>query len=182
MFNPWLSFSLQAGPPWVGSAFEMAAWGVTVVTTDLPWWYVPGQLIARLPEGFLLLLAAGVVCGVAAAVGFVSVTFDAFRQGGATTLRDAALRLARSRRRLLIWGSVVLPIGFIIVQHSTLYDGIRHVLFIIPMLALIAAAGCLRLLPFARRIPVAATATCGDLCGFLDLAARRPASARVRRH
>jgi hypothetical protein len=158
-----VAFELFANHP---NAFDMPVWGTIVTTTELPWWYVPGQLLARLPEGFLLLLATGILCGLAAAFGFVRTTVEAFAQRGAASLRGAALLLARSRRHLLVWAAVILPLGFIIVRHSTLYDGIRHVLFVIPMLALIAAIGCLRLLPVVRRFPAIAVAAGGIYLGF----------------
>jgi hypothetical protein len=157
-----VAFALFANHP---SSFEMPIWGTRVLTTALPWWYVPAQLLARLPEGFLLLLLTGILCGLAAAFGFLRTTIEAFSQRGAAALRGAALVLARSRRALLVWAAVILPIGFIIVRHSTLYDGIRHVLFLIPMLALIAAAGLLRLLPFARRVPGIAAAVAATYVG-----------------
>jgi hypothetical protein len=75
------------------------------------------------------------------------------------------LLLARSRRHLLVWAAVILPIGFIIARHSTLYDGIRHVLFVIPMLALIAGAGFLRLRPVVRRLPVISAGIAGTYIG-----------------
>ena len=154
-----VAFELFANHP---NSFEMSVWGVTVRTTELPWWYVPGQLLARLPEGFLLLLTVGILSAAAAAFGFLHAIVGS--SGGGW--RDAALLLARSRRQLLIWGAVILPLGFIIVRHSTLYDGIRHVLFVIPMLAVIAAGGLLRLAPFARRFPLIAAAVGGTYVGY----------------
>jgi hypothetical protein len=61
---------------------------------------------------------------------------------------------------------VVLPVGFVIVRHSTLYDGIRHVMFVIPMLAVIAGAGFLRLLPLLRRFPAISAAAGGAYLGY----------------
>ena len=157
-----MAFALFANHP---NSFGMPVWGTTVLTTALPWWYVPAQLLARLPEGFLLLLATGILCGLAVAFGFCRASIEAYGRCGAAGVRDAALLLARARRHLLVWAAVILPLGFINVRHSTLYDGIRHVLFVIPMLALIAAAGFLRLLPFAGRFPVVATAVAGAYVG-----------------
>jgi hypothetical protein len=158
-----MAFDLFANHP---NSFEMTVWGVTVTTTDLPWWYVPSQLLARLPEGFLLLLATGILLGLAAAFGFAHAGFRALRRRGTAGLRAAAVLLARSRRHLLVWAAVVLPLGFIIARHSTLYDGVRHVLFVIPMLAVIAGAGFLRLAPLARRVPLIAAAMGGIYVGF----------------
>ena len=166
-----LAFELFANHP---NAFEMPVWGMTVLTTALPWWYVPGQLLARLPEGFLLLLMAGILSAAAAAVGFLCAAIGAFAKRRAGRLRSAALLLARSRRQLLVWMAVVLPLGFIIVRHSTLYDGIRHVLFVIPMLAVIAGAGFVRLRP--GRMPLLSAAVGGAYVGvaFWTLAVLHP--------
>ena len=61
-----VAFELFANHP---NSFEMPVWGTRVVTTALPWWYVPGELLARLPEGFLVLLMTGLLSGVAIATG-----------------------------------------------------------------------------------------------------------------
>jgi len=165
--NPISQFSLAfvyfANHP---NSFEMLFWGAQVVTTDLPWSYVPGQLAVRLPEGFLLLLAIGILAGFAAAYRFARASGAALVRPHAATLRSAAMRLARSRLYVLVWATVMLPVGFIILRHSTLYDGIRHVIFVIPMLAVIAAAGFLRLLPLIWRFPTISAAAGGAYLGY----------------
>jgi hypothetical protein len=157
------AFLLFANHP---SSFDMPFWGTRVISTELPWFYVPGQLLARLPEGFLLLLAIGIASGLLAGWQFARASAPALLQRHATKLRSVAQFLARSRGYLLVWAAVVLPVSFVIVRHSTLYDGIRHVMFIIPMLALIAGAGLLRLLPVVRRFPATAAAVGGGYVGF----------------
>ena len=165
--NPISQFSLAfvyfANHP---NSFEMLFWGAQVVTTDLPWSYVPGQLAVRLPEGFLLLLVIGILAGFAAAYRFARASGAALVRPHAATLRSAAMRLARSRLYVLVWATVMLPVGFIILRHSTLYDGIRHVIFVIPMLAVIAAAGFLRLLPLIWRFPTISAAAGGAYLGY----------------
>lgn len=164
--NPFLQFEAAflyfANHP---HSFEFPHWGENVVTTALPGSYIPGQLAARLPEGFLLLLVAGILFGLANALGFLRASYKAVWRGGLTSLRAAALVLARSRRNLIVWAAVIAPIGFIIIEHSTLYDGIRHVLFLIPMLAVIAGIGFLRLLPFLGRVPVISAVIVGTHVG-----------------
>src|SRR4029079_11487332 len=66
---PWL----QVGNPlrhfWIALAhfakvptsFAFQSWGQQVTTDDLPWTYIPGQLAARLPVMFLLLLMAATI-------------------------------------------------------------------------------------------------------------------------
>ena len=157
------AFLLFANHP---NSFEFNFWGRSVLSTALPWTYVLGQLLARLPEGFLLLLLAGISFGLAAALGFSRVAIEAVMRRGATSLRDVGLLLARSRCQLIVWAAVTLPIGFIIARHSTLYDGIRHVLFVIPVLAVIAGAGSLRLFPVLLRFPIPAAVVGGAYGGF----------------
>src|SRR4029077_20049909 len=70
--------------------------------------------------------------------------------------RTAARTIARRRELLIVCMAVVLPVGFLILQRATLYDGIRHVLFVIPMLAILAGLGLWALLPLLRRAPVVA--------------------------
>jgi hypothetical protein len=68
--------------------------------------------------------------------------------------------VARSRSILVVWVAAAAPILFLIVEHATLYDGIRHTLFVIPVLALIAAWAIVRLFHSVGRaaIPAAALA------------------------
>jgi hypothetical protein len=62
-----------------------------------------------------------------------------------------AMAMARRRGLIIVAAAVVLPIGILILQRTRLYDGIRHVLFVIPMLAIIAGAGFRILLGPLRR-------------------------------
>jgi hypothetical protein len=62
------------------------------------------------------------------------------------------------------------------MQRATLYHGIRHVLFVIPMLAILAGYGFWALLPLLRRVPVIAAVGVGAYVGGLvsALAALHP--------
>ena len=151
------------------NAFDFPHWGEQVKTTNLSWSYVPAQLAIRLPEGFLLLLAIGSLFGLASAFGFLWSGCRALARRRMSQLKAAALVMARSRRTLIVWTAAILPLAAIIIQRSTLYDGIRHVLFLIPMLALIAAFGFLRLLPLLSRFPVAAAVAGGGYLAYAVL-------------
>src|SRR5215510_3234000 len=76
-------------------------------------------------------------------------------------LKEALLLTAKARQPLIVWAATALPIATIIIQRSTLYDGIRHVLFLIPMLAMVASFGFLHLVPLVRRFPVTTAALVG---------------------
>jgi hypothetical protein len=135
--------------------FGFPSWGEVVMTNALPWHYIPGQFLARLPEGFLLLLAVG----LATAARFAFATLRRFQQRGSEGLKAPALVLTRARGTLLVLAAALVPIGFVIVTQATHYDGVRHLLFVIPMLAVLAGGAALRLVPFLRKFPlVAATA------------------------
>jgi len=148
-------------------SFEFSHWGDRVLTNELPRSYIPGQLLARLPEGFLFLLAAAIVYGIATAVMFAGETAAKWRLTRRTGLRAAALTLARDREIIVVCAAIILPLGFLIIQRATIYDGIRHVLFVIPMLAVLAGAGLRTLLPLLRRIPLVAAVIGGVYVGSI---------------
>jgi hypothetical protein len=154
---PWL----QVGNPFVQfieafrffanhpASWKIPFWGGQILTNDLPLSYVPSQLLLRLPEGFLVLLAVGATIGVVRALRGISGPHwigRALRHLGA---RD-------SRQMLIVWAAAFLPIAFVMLDHSTLYNGARHILFVIPMLALVAGAGFAWVMTWLGRIPIAA--------------------------
>jgi hypothetical protein len=139
-------------------AFSFPHWGEQVATNAVPWSYVPTQWLARLPEAFLALLAIAAVLGAVKALWFVRTSLARFRQWGVEGLRGRALLLARARRSLVVWAAAIAPVGFLMIQQSSLYDGVRHSLFVIPMLALLAGWALVRMLPWLRRVLVPAAA------------------------
>jgi hypothetical protein len=145
--------------------YEFSHWGERIWTSELPAIYIPGQLMARLPEAFLLLLAVACIYALVAGVALVGSGW-----------RAAMLTVARRRAILIVAAAVILPVGFLIIQRATLYDGIRHVLFVIPMLAVLAGVGFWALLPLLRRAPVIAAVAVGAYVGGVaaTLAALHP--------
>ena len=137
-------------------AMSFLHWGETLTTNALPWTYLPGQWLARLPEAFLVLLAIALVLALATATWFAIAAFARFRRHGVVGLRGPVLLLARTRGILVVWAAAMVPVGYIMLRQSTLYDGIRHTLFVIPMLALLAGWAMVRLLPLVRRIVIPA--------------------------
>ncbi len=159
----WEAFRYFANHP---MSFGFPTWGRDVTSNALPWSYIPGQLAARLPEGFLLLLVVGLAAGVATAAGFLRHGTLALASRRLAGLQVLMLATARSRLLLIVWAAAILPIAFVMVQGSTLYDGIRHVLFLIPMLALIAGYGFVRLLPLLRRFPISSAVAGTAYAGY----------------
>jgi hypothetical protein len=133
-------------------SYEFAHWGERMRTDALPVFYIPEQLGARLPDVFLLLLAIAVVGGVisvAARARDLLAVSNTDRRAG---LRALAMAMSRRRGLLIVSAAVIVPIGILIIQRTKLYDGIRHVLFVIPMLAIVAGAGFRMLLAPLRRV------------------------------
>jgi hypothetical protein len=144
--NPFTQFKIAYGHfAAMTTRFEFAHWGRTVVTTDLPRTYIPAQWLARLPIGFLTLLALAVALGLGGALRWLRLALAGWRRGGWASLRGPLRLLARSRNMLLVWVAVVAPVGYLMLNRTTLYDGIRHTLFVIPMLALLAGWALVRL-------------------------------------
>jgi hypothetical protein len=138
--------------------FWISTWGRPVMTTELPWSYVPGELSARLPEGFIVLLVAAFAFAGAASARFVLECIGGARREGVVGLKAPLLALARSRGLLVVALAGAAPIVVAIVLRSTLFDGIRHLLFVIPMLALLAAWALWRMGPLIRSYPISAGA------------------------
>jgi hypothetical protein len=72
--------------------------------------------------------------------------------------------------------AAVAPVVVVMVQRPTLYNGVRHTLFVIPMLALLAGWALVRLMPYLRgfRISVAALAGAYVIALVIDLVALHP--------
>jgi hypothetical protein len=146
-------------------SFEFSHWGERIWIDALPVSYIPGQLLARLPEAFLFLLAAAFFRAIAAGIALARGAAAGWRRERAAGLHMATLEVARSRASLVVCAAIILPLGFLIVQRATIYDGVRHVLFVIPMLAVFAGLGLRALLPLLRRAPVLAAAVAGGYVG-----------------
>lgn len=141
----------------IPTQFEFLHWGERVVTTALPWSYIPAQWLARFPIGFLAALVAAVCFGIGHAIASLRLGFERWRGSGKAGLCEPLLLVARSRSILLVWVAAAAPVLFLMISHATLYDGVRHTLFVIPMLALLAGWAIVRLgRAFGRaRIPAA---------------------------
>lgn len=90
--------------------------GSQIAANELPWTYAPVWIGITTPPVILL----GLVCAAAA-------TFAARKDE----------RLWRAG----LWTVALAPIVLVIVRHSTLYDGWRHLLFVYPPLVILAASG-----------------------------------------
>jgi hypothetical protein len=100
-----------------------------------PWYYLPVFLGVKLPE-FL-----------------VGLTLFALGAGAWRLLRcvrTGGFRSASMRAGLLEWGTLgfaaLFPIAYAILSRSTLYDEMRHFLFVVPLIAVLAAYWTVRVL------------------------------------
>jgi hypothetical protein len=124
--------------------------GRSIPATELPWYYLPAWLGMTLP----LVVIAGM---------------------GLALWRLAAT--AESRVPLAaVWAAVLVPAAMAIVRHLTLYDGIRHMYFIVPPMAVLAAAGWEQLFSNARGRAAAASAA------IFALGVAEPLAFQVRNH
>ena len=160
----------------ITTSFEFTHWGEEISTRALPRSYIPAQLLVRLPEAFLVLLALACLHAVVAAATLAREAVAQSRTERGAGLRAAIQTLARERAMLTIALAVVLPLGFLILQRATMYDGVRHVLFVIPMLAVVAGLGWRTLLPLLKRAPVVSAVAVGAYVGgvLATLAALHP--------
>jgi hypothetical protein len=135
-FWPWAMRSPFVRPIEALFSFANAPFGADVLfdghpvaSNDLPWYYVPVWFLISTPPVVLI----GLVLS------------------GAGAQRESRMRL------YALLTIAVLPVALVIFQHSTLYDGIRHLLFLYPIVVVLAAAGWATWLsrgrdPWARRL------------------------------
>jgi hypothetical protein len=90
---------------------------------NVPWTYAPWWLLISSPPV--------VIAGLVLAVAWPS-------------------RSNWALRRAPLWVAGLLPLVLVIIKNSTLYDGIRHLLFIYPVLVVLAASGWVALLTVPR--------------------------------
>jgi len=124
--------------------------GGEVHSTRLPWTYVPLWLLYTTP--------LATMCGVALAL--CGLAAPGPRTVGACGLLAASL----------------FPVVYVIAKQSTLYDGIRHLLFIQPSLAALASIGWLAVLN-ARRQALRRTAAVALALGLAE-----PVTFALRNH
>ena len=118
--------------------------GQMTSSKELPWTYLGKYLLITTPPSLLLLAAIGAVLAMTALV----------------RRRDPARAFAGSLT--LLW--LGLPLAAFIVQRPNVYDGLRHFLFVLPAVAVLAGLGAAGLIerssPRWRRVawPVALAA------------------------
>jgi hypothetical protein len=145
------------------ASWDMPYWGTKVTTNHLPWHYVPGELAARLPLVFLILIVATSVLALHGA--FSRLQVRALQDKKLRASAVAALVSRECRQMLILCAATFLPVAAVIAEGSTLYNGLRHILFVIPLLALFSAAGFAWMLPTLRRLPIMGAVAIGAYLG-----------------
>ena len=90
--------------------------------TDLPWAYLPTYIVLALPELVLLLLAAAPVVALVIA-----------RRRGWRLARDPALQL------FVLGFAIIFPVAYAVAIKAVLFDGMRHFIFVLPLIAALTA-------------------------------------------
>lgn len=128
-----------AGYPWNGLVLFD---GFAYPAQDLPRWYAPWFfLISRPPV---------VLVGALASLVLITSRADALRRVG-------------------LWAVAIFPVAVAIVLRSTLYDGVRHLLFIYPVVVVLAAGGWAGVLQPARVIWVRYGAAAAVTVGIVSM-------------
>jgi hypothetical protein len=115
--------------------------GQAYAAPDLPWYYAPLWFLIATPPVVLL---------------------------------GAALSLPLRRAawpRAALWVVALLPIVLVIARDSTLYDGVRHLLFVSPVLVALAAAGWAGWMLEGRRVWVRGAAAALLIAGLAEIIA-----------
>ncbi|MCP1837472.1 4-amino-4-deoxy-L-arabinose transferase-like glycosyltransferase [Bradyrhizobium sp. USDA 4524] len=93
--------------------------GALVSVPDMPWSYLPTLFALQLPEVLLVLLAAAVV-----------ITLMSLSRYDVTAKRKSIM--------LMLTLAATLPLAIAMVKRPALYNGIRHFIFVIPPMTVLA--------------------------------------------
>ncbi|WP_426434981.1 glycosyltransferase family 39 protein [Bradyrhizobium genosp. P] len=99
--------------------------GALVSVPDMPWSYLPTLFALQLPEVLLILLAAGVVAALMS-----------------LSRKDVPAR--RKTIMLMLTLAAMLPLVIAMVKRPALYNGIRHFIFVIPPMTILAGVAFAR--------------------------------------
>ncbi len=120
LVNPLLALTAQQNIDYQGVVLFH---GAVYPGDQLPWNYIPGYFLATLPEIILIMLAGGLVLGVASLIRTPSA------------LKTPTYKFYGISLLLL---AIIFPVGYAILTRPVLYDGVRHFMFILPPIASLA--------------------------------------------
>lgn len=100
--------------------------GSVVASGNAPWYYLPWMMLITTPVGHLVVLLCGLL---------------AFGQG-LRGIRNAADLFSGDRlARVIVTFAFAFPLTYILLKQPAIHNGIRHVLFVLPLAAVIASWG-----------------------------------------
>lgn len=110
--NPFISLTEMSN---FSTSIRMLFEGEHLWSDELPWYYIPKWLAISLPIFMLI--------GIVLFVGFFFIKFE----------------LKKSLPILLLAFTALFPITYAIYKESLLYDGMRHFLFVVPVITVLVA-------------------------------------------
>jgi hypothetical protein len=110
--------------------------GQYLLASDLPWAYLPVHIALALPELLLVLLLAAPVTALVMA-----------RRRGWRLERERALGL------FIVGFGIVFPVAYAIAIKAVMFDGMRHFIFVLPLIAALTAVLADRALDVMARLP-----------------------------
>jgi hypothetical protein len=116
--------------------YPQVLWNGELIRADaMPWSYLPGLLAMQLPEYVLFGLGAAMIAG------------------GAALWRSPIKLFAtpRAQQYLFVALSMIAPLAGYMLLKPTVYNGLRHFLFIVPPAVILGAIGLEKALVFASR-------------------------------
>lgn len=137
------SLTQVASYPWNGPVILN---GKVYPATELPWYYLPEMLIVTAPE---FLLGLGLMGIIFVASSLIRRVYKQFSKAGGVVRRLPYLTPKRLGIFFIAF-ALFFPIAGVIVKNSTLYDGIRHFLFILGPWAVLAALTLERILTWLQ--------------------------------
>jgi hypothetical protein len=115
--------------------------GRFIPASDLPWTYLPTYIAVALPELILVLLLCAPIVAAAEVWG-----------------KGCLIRREQALSHFILAVGIVFPVGFAISIKAVLFDGMRHFIFVLPLIAVAAALvggqACVRLTRFRYRWPI----------------------------
>ena len=141
--HPFEALTAASKFPWLA---EVLFNGRSITSTELPWSYLPTWFAISLPEFYFLCFSLGVFT-LMLRPGKPSREAAPGKRGSrknrkpASSTRVKPEPLVRASEIKLLLFFAVFPVVAAIVLQSTLYDGLRHFLFVLPPLAALAGVG-----------------------------------------
>lgn len=109
--------------PWNGAVVFN---GQVYAATDLPWYYLPEMLLIGAPLFLVVLLGLGLIF-------MICQSIEGFKKKKTAYLTDVRLS------KFFLLFCLVFPVAIVAIRQATLYDGMRHFIFVLGPWAILAA-------------------------------------------